>query len=548
MLAHHWQKAGEPARAAKFAVRAAEQAAEALAFDRAANLWVLALELTPEGDAERRALSEKLGDALGNAGRGALAAAAYREAAVGANAALALDLRRRAAEQLLRGGHFDEGMAAVREVLASIGMGLPSTPFMAVVWLLLWRLYLRVRGLGFQERDSSQVTANELTRVDVCRSVANAMSFADHILGAAYQGRAVALALRAGEPYRVARALALEIGYVGAGGGRTWPRTLALIERARAVAERTGKPDAIAWVYGAEGLAYQLVGRFPESLDCLARAREIFVEKCAGVAWEIDTVQLIEQWDLAQMGRLDELSRVAPKYLRDALDRGDIYGAVNMRTGMTCLRWLAADDPERSRREVAEAMRMWPAAGFHVEHYNALVAQTFTDLYDGRVEDSYRRVTGRWPEILRSQLLRVEGGNVSLRQLRGTSALAYAEAKPELAPRLLREARADARAMARTGMKWARVEANVLLAGIECARGADGRDRAVPLLRAAIADGDALSMKLYSEAARYSLGRLLGGDEGAEHTRAAETWMRSVGVKRPDKMVAMLAPGFSRLR
>ena len=81
----------------KYAARAAEHATEALAFDRAANLWALALELTPTGDPERRALSEKLGDAFGNVGRGALARR-WRTGTLPSaqNAALALDPRRRA--------------------------------------------------------------------------------------------------------------------------------------------------------------------------------------------------------------------------------------------------------------------------------------------------------------------------------------------------------------------------------------------------------------------------------------------------------------------
>jgi eukaryotic-like serine/threonine-protein kinase len=544
-LATHWQRAGEPERAAKYATRAAEHATEALAFDRAANLWALALELTPAGASERRALSEKLGDAFGNAGRGALAAAAYRDAAVGANAALALDLRRRAAEQLLRGGHFEEGMAAIREVLSSIGMSLPATPFMAVVWLLLWRLYLRVRGLGFVPRDSSQLAPSTLTQVDVCRSVANAMSFADHILGAAYQGRAVALALRAGDPYRVARALALEIGYVGAGGGRTWPRTKALIEQARALAEQTGKPDAVAWVEGATGLAYQLVGRYPESLAHLARAREIFVAECAGVAWEIDTVQLIELNDLANMGRFDDLCRVAPKYLRDALDRGDLYGAINMQTGAPSMRWLVADDPDGCRREVREAMRSWPAAGFHVEHMNEMMALTHADLYDLRGHEAYRRWAERWPAIVRSQLLRVEPANISMRQLRGAAAVWAASMDRASAGPRLAEALRDAKAIARTGMPWARVMANMLRAGVEAVRGGKGRERAVALLRAAVDEAESLSMMFWCASARRGLGLLVGGDEGTEHVRAADAWMLSQGVKRPEKMCAMLAPGFT---
>ena len=85
-LAVHFAAAGERIRAADFAVDAATAAAEALAFDRAARLYRLAIELTQArlsliNDLERtadrgrlRVLYALLGDALANAGRGAEAA------------------------------------------------------------------------------------------------------------------------------------------------------------------------------------------------------------------------------------------------------------------------------------------------------------------------------------------------------------------------------------------------------------------------------------------------------------------------------------------
>src|SRR5262249_58591899 len=99
-----------------------------------------ALERGTLAKEERRILSAKLGDALANAGRGARAALAYQAAAEGANAADALDMKRRAADQLLRSGHFDEGVAAMREVLATVGMTIPRTPLTALLAFLFLRL------------------------------------------------------------------------------------------------------------------------------------------------------------------------------------------------------------------------------------------------------------------------------------------------------------------------------------------------------------------------------------------------------------------------
>ncbi|MCA9664004.1 MAG: protein kinase, partial [Myxococcales bacterium] len=68
-LLTHFRGAGDLSRAAQQAEVAARRAASHLAFDQAARMYSMALELTPEGGLQRAALREKLGIALANAGR-----------------------------------------------------------------------------------------------------------------------------------------------------------------------------------------------------------------------------------------------------------------------------------------------------------------------------------------------------------------------------------------------------------------------------------------------------------------------------------------------
>ena len=152
VLAVHFQGAGEPERAAGYFAAAAAQAAEALAFDRAAKLYRLALDSGTMGAIEGCRLRAKLGDALANAGRGAEAAQEYLSACHGADLPEALDLQRRAALQFLISGHVDEGIAVVHSVLNSVGMKLPPTPRRALLSLLIRRVQLRLRGYGFRAK------------------------------------------------------------------------------------------------------------------------------------------------------------------------------------------------------------------------------------------------------------------------------------------------------------------------------------------------------------------------------------------------------------
>src|SRR5208283_1084573 len=99
----HLCAAGRAERARTHVERAADRAAHALAFVRAARLYRLALDLC--GSEPLQSLQAKLADALANAGYGGEAGRAYLAATAGAPPEQVLDLRRRAAEQFLRSGH-----------------------------------------------------------------------------------------------------------------------------------------------------------------------------------------------------------------------------------------------------------------------------------------------------------------------------------------------------------------------------------------------------------------------------------------------------------
>ncbi len=165
----------------------------------------------------------KLGDALASSGRGAEAAEAYLQAARDATAAETLELTRLASTQLLISGHVDEGLALLRTILGPLGLSMPATPQAALLSLIRHRALLRLRGLRFRARDETQVSAEDLTRIDLCWSAVAGLSVIDPILGADFQTRGLLLALRAGEPFRIARALAMEAAHRSTAGNSVRP-------------------------------------------------------------------------------------------------------------------------------------------------------------------------------------------------------------------------------------------------------------------------------------------------------------------------------------
>jgi hypothetical protein len=180
---------------------AAREAEQALAFDRAARLYRQLLELLDPGASERGALMPRLAQALANAGRSAESAAVYL-AAPASSAAVALDFKQKAAQHLLFGGHIDEGLTVIGDVLASIGMSLPETRWQTILSVVVGRARVRMRGLRYGERETSAIAADELMTVDACWSVSAGLALVDTVRGAVFQTRHLLLALRSGEAER----------------------------------------------------------------------------------------------------------------------------------------------------------------------------------------------------------------------------------------------------------------------------------------------------------------------------------------------------------
>ena len=81
VLCVHFEAAGDDQKAGRYGLVAADRAADALAFDRAAQLYRFVLGLGTVDPADEPKLRHKLADALANAGRGAEAAEHYLAAA-----------------------------------------------------------------------------------------------------------------------------------------------------------------------------------------------------------------------------------------------------------------------------------------------------------------------------------------------------------------------------------------------------------------------------------------------------------------------------------
>src|SRR5688500_12263596 len=316
----HWEQAGEPARAAALYARAGDRASEAFAFEHAVKLYERCLLLAPEMAAPVRG---KLGDAYANAGRGREAADVFLALASESKiAADALELEQKAAHELLRAGLIDEGLEILDRLLASVGIAMPSTPRRALASLLWRRARLKVRGIRFKPRDTSQLPREELARLDIVWSAVCGLSMTDWIHGAAFQALNLLLALDAGESLRVRRALFMEACHTAAAGGAE--RAEQLVAAATG-GEEIEDPYLRGWLELSRAYIAYFKGAWRDAFEGAERADAWFSGNCANVVWERDTVHAMSKWALVYLGSLKKLGQLLPQRLSEAEQQGNLY-------------------------------------------------------------------------------------------------------------------------------------------------------------------------------------------------------------------------------
>ncbi len=456
----------------------------------------------------------------------------------------ALGLRRQAATQLLISGLVDEGLALLRTLLGPLGLSMPATPRAAWLSLVAHRARLRLRGFRFRKRDETQVSALDLTRIDTCWSAVAGLSVIDPILGADFQTRGLLLALRAGEPMRISRSLAMEAAHRSTAGTRSAGRVEALIERAEAMAQPLDSAHARGMIHMVRGISQLMIGHWQAAQSSLDSAGTLFRNHCTGVTWERDTVHSLALWAILHMGQIGELRRRWSVLIREAHECGDLYAATTLTTFYLAMIRLADDDPRDIAHELEAVMARWPRRGFFIQHSTAVRSLVHLDLYRGDGAAAWNRLCSVWPEYSRSMLLRIQLTRIQMLELRARSALAVAELGRDSA-RLLQSAERDARRLEREGQSWALAHVHHLRAGIAACR--EDASTALHQLALAADHFDSADMPLSGWVMRYRIGEIQGDKDGRALVDQATLWMQSQSIKSPERWVAMVAPGFGRV-
>ncbi|HKP60228.1 MAG TPA: hypothetical protein VJV78_26065, partial [Polyangiales bacterium] len=546
LLSRCLEGAGEPVAAAEHAAVAAAQASAALAFDHAAQLYQRALQLSSASGDARRDLLSRLGSALENTGRGAEAAAAYREASQLTSGDESLDLQRRAAEQLLHTGQLDRGTELLRAVCEPLGIELPVGAGGALLSLGWSRLKLRLRALDRPAPPS--VSRRDALRLRTLRTAVTGLTGYMPVHAASASALYLLCALERGDDADRVRALGFCANNQGLIDPES-PRVAEMLARTIELARRDGRPELIGLAALMQGTDAYHHERCRQARGHLDRARKALRE-CTGVEWEIDSVNVYDQLSALYAGDYADIARSTPGLQDQAARRRRVWAATMFSGFAGMPAWLVSDDVAGYRQKLEEARALWSTCsdpgwpGFLLLYAEALLA-----VYAGEPARGFDRFAAQHESAQQLLISRTAlTGALGYATHRGRCAAA-ALGSPDVsygyrAP-LLAALRESIHTLARRGLSRSVGMGAMLAAALAAHLGQEAE--MLRELRRALEIFDAAEVGMHGAATRRRLGQLLGGSEGAQLLAAGDAFMREQGVREPERMTELNCPGF-RLR
>ncbi|WP_394823102.1 serine/threonine-protein kinase PknK [Pendulispora albinea] len=536
VLAYHLREAGELRRASEYAERAAEQAATALAFERAAELYANAWSWGDPMTDHARELQIRRAQALFNAGRCGEAATIYLAASEGAAPLERRELRRLAAEAYLYGGHIDEGLAVARTLLDEVGLSYPRSPAWAAAKTVAQLVYLRWRGIDFTRQTETGLTSQEIFPTDLGWSLGKGLGNVLPLEGTYFLVRSLASALHLGEPKRIGRGLALVGGTVLA----PWRIGARYIERAEKIGRETDDPylAGLPRIMRALGHISQ-TGRWKLALEMVDEGVAILRERSTGVSWEAALGTGIALKALEAIGDLGEIGRRASPWSRESTERGDLF-AQTMSGQFEALALIAQGDIDGARKQDHRILLRWSRGGYTAQHLYSLYLRIYCHLYTGKPESAWDLFHLELPQIERAYFLKLPISRLPTLHLWACLKLERARTHRGERDALLEACERIRRRLAREQRMDGPAHAKLIEAGITAGRGE--REKARDLLEDCRAEYRRLDMLLAAACTERRLGELSGKDDLCA---AADAEMRKLGVADPTSFVHVMAPRFN---
>ncbi len=538
----HFEAAGDRPRATRYVLVAAEHAVASFAFGRAVELFRHVLAVLNPHARQRAELLAQLADALSNIGHTAEAAKRYLEASslVEPGSDRQLDLLRRASERFLMSGHVGPGLETAKQVLARVGMSLPSSKLRTLAGIGWSQVLTRPSALVWPPRRNTDARS---LHADVCWSIAAGLAMVDSLLGAYYSGRAAVLALRHGTPFQIARSLSAATVAAALMGARK--RAQRCLEAAHRAAAEDGSPIALWYARTTHCTSIFLLDH--DFRGCYALASELEADWYAaghGEGWETDVLRHFSLASQQMLGMMKELSARVETLAAAAARTGDKFQEVSLRVRFA-VRHLLVDEPEVAHADITDALASWQpsAEAFGNQSAWALWTRTRAMLYERDFGRMHEALESDWQRMSRALIGRVPALKIEWFHAYGTYLLARAidaraNGQPSETASLCRKVHRLAGKIDRMPFPGAPATARMLEAGLACVRGGD----VVTPLRVALDAATRAEFLVYTPFLRRRLGEAIGGSEGAALIAVGEAESASQGWRIPERGAEMCIP------
>jgi hypothetical protein len=225
------------------------------------------------------------------------------------------------------------------------------------------------------------------------------------------------------------------------------------------------------------------------------------------------------------MGAYDRLRDRAVEYVRDAMRRGDRYATTSYVWSSNVI-WVAADDVERARADLASVVWSRPEDGLHLQHWFHVRAQAELAMYeDDRA--AMEAIISPLRAFLGRAFVHVQAVDTETRYQLGRIAIRNGNAAL---------ARREVAAISRRKEPYIRAFVRLVLAAADVL---DGKhDAARDQLIGAITDAESCQMQAVAALARRRFGQLAGEDAAVADADAA---LRALGVVDPERFARVFA-------
>ncbi len=352
-------------------------------------------------------------------------------------------------------------------------------------------------------------------------------------------------ALDAGEPKRLSRALYVDYVFEEISRGRESRRARRLLALARDVGARHPIPyvEAHSSMFLAT-LGFIRYADLETTLTLTRKADRLYREQCSGVAFEIGINDHLLSSTLFCRGAWREVRERCLRAVREGAGRNDfLQVSSSVCSGMN-IAWLMADQPTQALRLLESVSQHYPRDRVYVLDFYETQARHQIDLYLGDVEAAHRRNEKSHLRLASALLTRLPMIGFTLSTMRTECRLGLALRSHGAAREShLHAAETLILTMRRSSVLWAPAVADLCRAAVMAMRGLP--EEALQLLAAAEEGCARFQANLFARCARWRRGQLMGGETGAALVDSARTAFVQEGVRVPERIIDMFAPGFA---